>query len=317
MIKCRTRGAIIVASMLLADDTLVSQVFRSETDAVLVDVLVTDKGRPVSGLSANDFELKDNGVVQKIEISEYQDLPLTILLVLDVSQSVQGAKLEDLKAAVGAVSTATRARDHVALITVSHNIRVRVAPTEEGEALSQHLEPLLGEGGTALYDGVFSALGLAVGQPGRTVLIVFSDGEDTSSWLDPRRVVQAFERSDLVVYGVVLRGAEGEVASAGDAIRQARQRKWFHDLPHAYGRYFLPLLASATGGGVAVADRSRDLRDRFTDVIGEFRARCVLTYSPIGVAKDGWHSIDLRLKAKRGTVRVRPGYLRGGARASY
>jgi VWFA-related protein len=286
------------------------QEFRSQTDAVVVDVLATDRGRPVVGLTPRDFELRDNGVVQRVEAFAYQDLPITIILALDVSESVTGAKLEHLRAAAASVKSATRPGDRVALLTFSHQLQVRLAPTEEAFQLDHLLDDVPAEGATSLYDAAFAALTVAGRAPGRTLLVVFSDGQDTTSWTDPRRVLRAFEGSDVVVYGVVLRESLGVTTSA-DVMRQARERRWFQDAPYAFGQYFLPLLTDATGGATVVAERSDQLRDRFDAVIGEFRSRYVLTYSPSGVAPDGWHQIEVKLKQKRGATLARRGYLRG------
>lgn len=286
------------------------QVYRSQRDAVLVDVLVTDRGRSVEGLTPQDFELRDNGVLQTVDAFAYQDLPLTIILALDVSESVSGPKLEHLKAALASVRGAARPGDRVALLTFSHHVQVRQRPIQVQSSLDGLLDDVRPEGATSLYDATFAALSVAGDAPGRTLVIVFSDGQDTTSWADPRRVMRAFERSDAVVYGVTLRDSMG-LSTSSDAVRQARERQWFSDAPHAFGRHFLPLLTEATGGTMIVAERSDQMRDRFISVIGEFRERYVLTYSPAGVAPDGWHDIDVRLRQKRGTVLARRGYLRG------
>jgi VWFA-related protein len=288
------------------------QVYRSQRDAVVVDVLVTDRGGSIEGLTPQDFELRDNGVLQTVDAFAFQDLPLTIILALDVSESVSGPKLEHLKTAVASVRGATRASDRVALLTFSHQVDVRRAPTDGASPFDRLLDEVQPQGATSLYDAAFAALTLAADAPGRTLIIVFSDGQDTTSWTDPRRVLRAFEHSDVVVYGVTLRDSIG-LATSRDAVRQARERRWFHDAPFAFGRHFLPLLTEATGGVMAVAEQGDQLRIRFVSVIGEFRERYVLAYSPAGVGQDGWHSVDVRLRHRRGRVVARRGYFRSGS----
>src|SRR5687768_6453484 len=73
--------------------------FSTRVDAVRVDVSVTDRRAIVRGLSASDFEVRDNGIVQQVELASFEQLPLNILLALDLSQSVAGERLTDLKTA--------------------------------------------------------------------------------------------------------------------------------------------------------------------------------------------------------------------------
>jgi hypothetical protein len=81
--------------------------FRSSAQAVLVDVQVLEGNVPVAGLTAADFELRDSGVAQKIEAVTFEDVPVSLMLALDVSGSVKGAPLEHLKEAARAAAAAT------------------------------------------------------------------------------------------------------------------------------------------------------------------------------------------------------------------
>jgi VWFA-related protein len=285
------------------------QVFRAGVDAVAVDVLVTRGGRPVPGLRANDFELRDNGIVQRIESVALQDVPITLLLALDVSESVEGKPLEHLQAAVGAAAAALGPGDRLALITFSDRVRMASAPTANLDAVRRASMQVEAGGATALYDGTFAALTLRQRVEGRAVMLVFSDGDDTVSWIDPRQVLAAAQQSDVAVYGVSLERSVS-VADAGEMVRRQSERRWFHDEPSMFGRHFLPLLVEDTGGSLLVAERSVRLRETFVGVVNEFKSRYVLTYSPEQVESGGWHDIQVRLKGQRGDVRARRGYLR-------
>jgi len=93
------------------------QTFRTGVDAVAVDVLVTRDGRPVTGLTADDFSVRDNDVPQRIDAVLLEDVPITLLLVLDTSGSVGGAPLVQLRAAAEAAVEALRPDDRVGLVT--------------------------------------------------------------------------------------------------------------------------------------------------------------------------------------------------------
>ncbi len=285
------------------------QTFRSGVDAVRIDVLVTDGNRPVAGLSADDFELRDNGVVQQIDAVDLDDVPVTLMLVLDVSESVKGEPLEHLRGAIGAAGEALSPRDRLSLLTFSHQLEMAASLTDDPELVRSAAQAVEAGGATALYDATLAALVTRHRLDGRAVLLLFSDGADTSSWLDPRTVITAAQRSDVVIYGVTLR-RQIEQRTPAEARQNRLERDWFREAPFGFGRQFLQLLAEDTGGAVLVAERSDQLRDTFLRVIREFKSRYILSYMPRGVEPGGWHAIDVRLKGRRGQITARRGYLR-------
>jgi VWFA-related protein len=126
---------------------------------------------------------------------------------------------------------------------------------------------------------------LAESDVGRGLVIVFSDGRDTSSWLTPKSVLDVAKRCDAVVYGV----------ASGLAQRAE----------------FLGDLADQTGGRLFKVESTRGLSAVFLEVLDEFRQRYLLSYSPGGVAQQGWHQLTVRVKGRNATVRARPGYMAG------
>ena len=126
-------------------------------DAVAVDVLVTRDGRPVTGLTADDFSLRDNDVPQRIDSVQLEDVPITLLLVLDTSGSVGGAPLVQLLAAAGAAAEALRPGDRVGLVTFSDKLRMVVEPPSPPSSVADALRRVRAGGATALYDATFAA----------------------------------------------------------------------------------------------------------------------------------------------------------------
>ncbi len=299
---------LLLTSLSLAGLAVAGQTFRTGVDAVAVDVLVTRGGQPVVGLDADDFVVLDNGVPQQIEAVLLEDVPITLLLVLDTSGSVRGAPLVQLRTAAEAVAGALRADDRVGLVTFSHNIRLVVEPPSVPATLTEALGRVRASGGTALYDATFAAFALRERMVGRTLMLVFSDGDDTTSWLDPRDVLKTAQRSDVVVYGVSL---DREVRD-GRWERPGRRsaRRWFPSEPHLFRGQFLPVLAGETGGSVFVAQDVEGLQGSFARVLSEFRSRYLLTYSPTGVEAAGWHELDVQVEGRGRDVQARRGYLR-------
>lgn len=282
------RAPVGLALLLVASgDPLEAQraTFSAKTEAVRVDVLVTDNGRPVLGLKPTDFELLDNGVAQQIDHASFEQIPLNVILTLDMSDSVAGARLDHLRAAGRAFLTALKKEEQAALITFSHVVALGSNLTNDFERVRAVLEAAEPSGGTGLVDASFASIMLAESDVGRSLVLVFSDGLDTASWLLPKSVLDVARRSDAVVYGV----------TAG----RLRRGDFLRDL------------SELTGGQLYEVESTADLGPIFVGVLEEFRHRYLLSYSPRGVSTDGWHRLEVRVKRPGVTVKARPGYLAG------
>lgn len=285
------------------------QPFRSRAEAVRIDVLVTDGGRTVPGLIASDFDLRDATVPQRVALVEVEPLPLNIILALDTSASVAGARLQALTDACRSVLDSMRDRDRVALLSFSSRIRLLAPLTPSRQQIGVALARLEAAGTTSLRDAAFAGLALREEDPGRTVMLLFSDGADTSSWLGVTRVIETAKRTDVVVYPVGLVGTRTIDVPVGADFGAAGMRGSVkRTITTEEAGPFLESLAQVTGGRVVLAGGDADLRASFTKTLAEFRNRYVLTYIPAGVPAAGWHSIDVRLKGKRGKVTARRGY---------
>ncbi len=259
--------------------------FSSRVDAVRVDVLVTSAGRIVDGLAADDFELLDNGVVQQIDLVSFGELPLNVILAVDMSESVAGSRLRNLRTAGRALIEGLRPADQAALITFSHAVVLAADLSSDISRVRAALDDAAAFGDTALVDASYAGITLGESDRARSLLLVFSDGLDTASFLAPDLVHDTARRTDTVVYAV----------SAG-VPKKAR---------------FLGELTRLTGGSLIEVDGRADLGPTFLGILDEFRQRYLLSYSPRGVATGGWHDITVRLRDREGTVQARPGYLSG------
>jgi VWFA-related protein len=258
--------------------------FSSRLEAVRLDVLVTENGQPLRGLAAGDFDVLDNGVRQTVDLVSFEKIPLSVVLTLDVSASVTGERLGHLREAGEAVLGALRKDDQAALITFTEGLTQDAPLTSDVEQVRSALAVVEPTGDTSLTDGAYAGITVADGAPGRGLVIVFSDGRDTASWLSERAVIDAARRSNAVVYGV----------SVG-----ARNMSFLRDL------------TAATGGRLYEVESTRNLPGVFLGALEEFRHRYLVSYTPQGVAKGGWHKVDVRVKRRGATVRARPGYLGG------
>ena len=301
---------MITAGIVLISLTTSQQTFRVSVDAVRVDVLVTDGNRPVGGLQPIDFELRDSGVVQRLESVSFEDVPLSVMLALDASSSVRGKPLEDLKQAGLAIAGLLRPDDRAALLRFSEEIDLPSQWTADHQELARAIERTQASGSTALHDAAYAALTLRDPQAGRLLVLMFSDGDDTASWLSGRSVIDAARRSDAVVYSVGLRPAPVRKLGYLVDFRSGLQPEVPRVVPPELTKSFLTALAEETGGKYFNTERSDRLRETFVQIVTEFRSRYLLTYIPTGVEAGGWHPIDVKLKIKKGTTIARRGYLR-------
>ena len=259
-----------------------NRTFSSRTLGVRVDVLVTDGNKPVGGLTASDFELRDNGVLQTIEVVDSSDIPVNAILALDTSASTAGQRQKDLVAAGEALLDGLKPDDRAALTTFSHVVAPGLALTSDLSEVRRALRRIEPDGETAIMDGAYVALTATLAQSGRSLVVVCTDGYDTSSWLQPEEVLESAKRSSAVVYAVTA--------------AQARRRSPLKDL------------ADATGGNMLEVKSSADLRGAFQKILRDFRSRYILSYSPQGVSAEGFHRLDVRVKRRGLTVKARPGY---------
>ena len=262
-----------------------STVFSAKVEAVRVDALVTDNGQPVLGLRPADFEVVDNGVPQTVDLVSFDEVPLNVILALDMSDSVAGDRLEQLRAAGGRVLDALHKNDQAALVSFSHVVQLGAKLTTDAGVVRTALGESHPSGMTALIDGTYAGIMIGESDAGRGLLMVFSDGVDTSSWLRADAVLDTARRADVVVYGV-------------SVVSKLKPE-------------FLREITSLTGGRLFEIEKTANLAATFLNILDEFRHRYLLSYTPKGVAKDGWHKLEVRVKGRRVNVKARPGYLAG------
>ncbi len=269
-------------------------VFRADVEAVYVDAYVTRRGAPVGGLSDRDFVVKDNGVAQAARVVEREEAPLAAVLVLDCSESVAGAKLEFLKAAAGSFVRGLHPRDEAALVVFQSRVELLHPPTTDRGALLGAIARMTAGGSTSLIDALFVGLKRRWGN-GRPVLVLFSDGRDTASWLENEDLLRAARESSTTVYVVRTREVDAGSSESGQD-------------------YLLRRVVETTGGSSWSSGSGPEIEASFRQVLETVNARYVLAYEPTGVKRAGRHRIELKVRRSGIEVRARREYfVPGGA----
>jgi len=255
--------------------------FGSQTDAIRVDVSVSRDGEPLAGLVAADFEVRDQGVPQHLELVSRSEQTVHAILILDLSDSLTAAQQARIRRSARDMLARLETRDRATLLVFAHDLRLVSGPAEPAVA-SAAVDRAYEWGGTAVYDALYAGVALSAAVPGaRPFVLLFSDGLDRVSWLSPWKVLEAARHSDATVY----------LASPADTPGGG-----------------LPGLAADTGGYVIGARPGPELDEAFTRVLTEVKNRYLLVYEPQGVPRPGWHELSVRLKKRKGKVRARRAY---------
>lgn len=256
--------------------------FSAATRLVRVDVLVTEQGRPVGGLTAADFEIFDNGVKQSVSVVAIDSEPLDVVLALDMSRSISADALETLRRSARSAVGALQPADHVGVVALGRVTDLRSPLTRDRQQVFTALDAPPSFGETALIDAVQGALVMSAAGSGRPLIIVFTDGEDTASFLTADSVLTTAGGQAAVVYGVTT-----NTAPVGSFLRD---------------------IATQTGGRLLPLRSIRDVERSLIDVFSEFRRRYVVGYQPTGVDGAGWHKLEVRVRRRGAEVTARPGY---------
>jgi Ca-activated chloride channel family protein len=274
-------------------------VFRAGLDLVNVTVTVRDgKGGLVADLTADDFAVREDGRLQKVEIfapaarpEERQELALNLGMLFDTSESMRKDLKLSQESAIRFLDAIPRARD-LLLIFFDRDIRISRYNSENQQGIFGRILEAKGEGFTALYDAIAVYVSRVAETPGRKVLVIFTDGDDTTSQVPPHEVQRLVRSTEVTIYPVAFPGAHRP--SSADALR---------------ARSFLVSLAEASGGRVFQPAASRELAGIYQSILDELGTQYVLGYVSDNPKHDGkFHRITVELKRPGLKVRHRPGY---------
>ena len=277
--------------------------FRAAVNAVTVDVSIRDQSRrAITGLTARDFQVFDNGVLQTVDNVSFGRLPIDVTVALDISYSVTGPLLERLRRGVINLMDDLRKEDRLKLVLFNMRVNRTVDFTSDVREVERALKTATAGGGTALLDAISVAL-VAARQPDRRQLVVvFTDGNDSSSSTTPDMLTRVAQRTPGTLTFVMPTGPSITVVTRGGAVTRAG----VVPRPPLYALF--QTLAKETGGDVLETMASGDLSSVFRRAIDDFRSAYVLYYSARGVDRGGYHSIEVKVPRAGAVVQARRGY---------
>jgi Ca-activated chloride channel family protein len=253
-------------------------------------------GVPVTSLNKTDFQVFDSEVPQEIGVFERNtSLPLSVAILIDTSGSTQIELHNEVDSVLKFIPTLLNAGnpdDTFALFSFNWRTNMEVDFSRNHHRAEHALHALKGEGGTSLYDAVYLASDSLADRNGRHVMVVVTDGGDTTSYKRYGEALQAAQHADVVLYPIIV------VPIANDAGRNTG------------GEHALATLAESTGGRIFYAAGFEQLDEAFKDILQALRTQYLLGYYPKNVRQEPklFHPVKVELRDAQLKVTVRNGY---------
>ena len=173
-------------------------------EEILLNVSVEDlAGRQVTDLAREDFQIFQDGAPQEIKSFGHENVPISVVLLMDTSGSMEGSPLVEAKVAALAFLNESRPNDAVSLVAFNDKVEVVRPFTSEMLKVRTGVHSLTSRGGTALYDALSKAVDLTQSAPHpRHVIVLLSDGKDEDSVAKFAAIDERIQASDVVLFSV-------------------------------------------------------------------------------------------------------------------
>lgn len=291
------RIPLVVAAGLIAAASAQDNVFRANVTMVRLLVSVKDKeGVPALELKKESFKIYDNGIEQQVAVfEEHTSQPLSVAILIDNS----GSTGIDLKYETDSVIRFGKALfgegnpdDRAMLYSFNWEVVARTGYTHSAQEIDRRLRGLKGEGGTSLYDALVFAARRLEDREGRHVIIVITDGGDTTSSHTFLQAIEAVQMADAVIYSILV------MPITNDAGRNIG------------GENALTAFAEGTGGRVFAPSLGPQLDEVFAKILRELRTQYLVGYYPKNVprSKERFHKVRVTVDQPGLRVQTRSGY---------
>jgi VWFA-related protein len=272
--------------------------FRASVDVVSLNVTVTDRAnRFVLDLGLPELSVFEDGIKQDVTFFTRERQSLALSLLLDSSASM-GDHLPMLLAAATALVQRLGPSDVAQIVDFDSRVYVRQSFTDDHSELEAAIRQTIASGSTSLYSAVYIALkelgkvrAVSEAAVRRQALIVFSDGEDTSSLVSFDDVLDLAKRSETAVYAIAFRGPD-------------MQKKGFRE-----SEYVLRTLAQETGGRAFLQRRIDNLNDVYAQIGEELASQYTIGYTSKNPKHDGaWRRVIVQVSRPDTRARAKNGY---------
>ncbi len=280
-------SCIFTYSVAAQDDEVISV----DSSIVVLNATITDRsGKAVSGLGQKLFKVFEEGVEQEITAFSAEETPFAVVILLDVSGSMEQRVSLARSAAIQFLS-GLRAEDQAAIYSFDSKVKL-VQDFSNSRDLRDLFYELKANGMTSLNDAIFTAAEVLANRPEkRRAIVVLSDGADTMSRRSADKALQAASAVSASIYTVDMSGV------ADNSRGRLQNQGVLKNFAEKTGGRFV-----ATPGGIA-------MRDTFKRIVEELGSQYTLAFQPANTKKDGkWRSLELRVAQPNLTIRTRKGY---------
>ncbi|MDA0204028.1 MAG: VWA domain-containing protein [Acidobacteria bacterium] len=272
--------------------------FRSEVSLVNVTATVRDaNGGVIGGLDVENFRIVDGSEEQKIVVFERQtDRPLSVMLLVDASLSaaveLEFERVSAKRFLANLFGAGSHEGDRLGVMKFSEGVDLLAPLTRRAKVIERALDRIRPESGTSLYDGVLLASEQLQKRRGRRVLIILTDGGDTTSYSTFRQAIEAAQSADVVIYSVIVQPVK---ADAGR---------------NTGGEHTLYLFAQGTGGKAFVEYGEAGLNRVFSEILENLRTQYLLGYYQPAHddTRTRYRDIQVTVDLPDATVLARSGY---------
>ena len=268
--------------------------FRTGVEIVQMAATVVDAdGRLVGDLGRDDFEIFEDGQPQPLTHFTRERVPLSLGVVLDVSQSMFGQRIDDARLALDQFLTdRLDVGDEVFISVFNHEPSIAVPWTVGPRELRNRLDDIRPWGGTSIYDAMMNALPMfGERKHPRAAVVLISDGSDTGSLADVRDVRRQLRRNAAFVYAIAI---------------DAPDTRPINDRVNPFA---LREITTESGGYTEVVHDSPELGPATARIAEELNHQYMLGYRPTRPADGSYRSIRVRIAGRDHTVRTRRGYV--------
>ena len=277
-----------------SDEVDEADTVRVVSNLVPIPASVVDaKGIAVTGLTLEDFELRVDGQLKAISDMTRTETNVRLAMLFDNSGSLDFAREFEKQAARHFFRQVMRPADEAAIYSVGSENYLAQALTSDIQLLERTIESFgKPEGSTSLFDAIIDAAAYLRPYKGRLVLVIVSDGIETTSRNDFETTMQRVLAADCQIFIVQTGLYDGANLRALAAERRMEQ------------------LSGQTGGAVYLPKTTDELKDAFLQIAADLAHQYVLSYYPGDERHDGrFHNIDLRVKSRKDVrIRARRGY---------
>src|SRR5438128_6819309 len=263
-------------------------------EEVQLPISVLDKdGRPVNGLTKNDFAIFEDNVQQQIKVFKHEDIPLSLGLVIDNSGSMR-SKRERVNSAALAFVRESNPEDETFIVNFDDSAYLEQDFTGSIGDLIDALDNIDARGETALYDAVYlSADHVKAGKKDKKALLLITDGEDNVSKYGMNKVIEALKQSKVTMYAV---GLLEENDQRGGLFKKPPSKKAKEDLEK---------FAEITGGQAFFPKNIDEVEELVKHIAHNLRNHYTVSYTPTNAKLDGsYREISVKLNPPKNSGKL-------------